>query len=159
MFAYEDEDIGRWKICIIVPLNLSFMKDLFELREKDRPVREKYTLNLINPKWNYVSFHYKLLRVQGLKNWNSLPAPYQIHWECGIIQSFDKELEWCIAYFLKLQKFTHFRPMLMRRPGSWFLLAGWVWSIFARVFFVYPAGGTSWLVSAWVEYRLTEWVK
>ena len=55
------------------------MKDLFELREKDRPVRKKYKSNLINPKWNQVSFGYKRLRVHGSKIWNSLPAPNQIH--------------------------------------------------------------------------------
>ena len=53
------------------------------------------------------------------------PLSYQILWESGIIQSFDKELEWCILHLQNLQKLTHFRPMLTMRQGSWFLLASY----------------------------------
>ena len=55
-------------------LNLSFMKQIFELRETNRNVREKYRLNLNIPNYNQVTFGKKSLRILGPKIWNSLPC-------------------------------------------------------------------------------------
>lgn len=49
------------------------MKDLFELRESDRPERGKYNLNLTKPKCKQISFCYESSRVQRPKIWNSFP--------------------------------------------------------------------------------------
>ena len=54
-------------------LNPSFMKQIFELRETNRNVREKYRLNLNIPNYNQVTFGKKSLRISELKIWNSLP--------------------------------------------------------------------------------------
>ena len=54
-------------------LNPSFMKQIFELRETNRNVREKYRLNLNIPNYNQVTFGKKSLRILGPKIWNSLP--------------------------------------------------------------------------------------
>ena len=51
----------------------SFMKQIFELRETNRNVREKYRLNLNIPNYNQVTFGKKGLRIFGPKIWNSLP--------------------------------------------------------------------------------------
>ena len=56
-------------------LNPSFMKQIFELRETNRSVREKYQLNLNIPNYNQVTFGKKSLRIFGPKIWNSLPYP------------------------------------------------------------------------------------
>ena len=52
-------------------VNPSFMKQIFELRETTRNVREKYRLNLNIPNYNQVTFG-KSLRIFGPKVWNSL---------------------------------------------------------------------------------------
>ena len=57
----------------IYDLNPSFMNDLFQLGESNRPVREKYRLNLNVPKTNQVRFGTKSLRNLAPKIWNSLP--------------------------------------------------------------------------------------
>ena len=54
-------------------LNPSFMEQIFELRETNRSVREKYRLNLNIPSYNLVTFGKKTLRIFGPKIWNSLP--------------------------------------------------------------------------------------
>ena len=54
-------------------LNPSFMEQIFELRETNRNVREKYRLNLNIPNYNQVTFGKKSLRIFGPKIWNSLP--------------------------------------------------------------------------------------
>ena len=54
-------------------LNPSFMKQIFELRETNRNVCEKYRLNLNIPNNNQVTFGKKSLRMFGPKIWNSLP--------------------------------------------------------------------------------------
>ena len=54
-------------------LNLDFMRDLFKLRFTNRPVREKYKMNMIIPEFNQVSYGKKSLRTFGPKLWNSLP--------------------------------------------------------------------------------------
>ena len=54
-------------------LNPSFMKQIFELRETNRNLREKYQLNLNIPNYNQVTFGKKSLRIFGPKIWNSLP--------------------------------------------------------------------------------------
>ena len=54
-------------------LNPSFMNQIFELRETNRNVREKYQLNLNIPNYNQVTFGKKSLRIFGPKIWNSLP--------------------------------------------------------------------------------------
>ena len=53
--------------------NPSFMKQIFELRETNRNVHEKYRLNLNIPNYNQVTFGKKSLRILGPKIWNSLP--------------------------------------------------------------------------------------
>ena len=52
-------------------LNPSFMKQIFEFRETNRNVREKYRLNLNIPNYNQVTFGKKSLRIFGPKIWNS----------------------------------------------------------------------------------------
>ena len=54
-------------------LNPSFMKQILELKETNRNVRENYRLNLNIPNYNQVTFGKKSLRIFGLKIWNSLP--------------------------------------------------------------------------------------
>ena len=54
-------------------LNTSFMKQIFELRETNRNVLEKYRLNLNIPNYNQVTFGKKNLRIFGPKICNSLP--------------------------------------------------------------------------------------
>ena len=49
------------------------MKEIFILRQTDRPVREKYKLNLDIPSCNQVTFGCKALTFFGPKTWNSLP--------------------------------------------------------------------------------------
>ena len=55
-------------------LNTSFMKEIFSLRQTDRPVWEKYKLNLDIPSYNQVTFGRKALTFFGPKTWNSLPC-------------------------------------------------------------------------------------
>ena len=52
-------------------LTPSFMKQIFELRETNRNVREKYRLNLNIPNYNQVTFGKKSLRIFGPKIWKS----------------------------------------------------------------------------------------
>ena len=54
-------------------INPSFMKQIFQLRETNRTVRNQYKLNLNVPKVNQVSYGEKRLRYYGPKIWNSLP--------------------------------------------------------------------------------------
>ena len=54
-------------------LNPDFMRDLFKLRFTNRPVREKYKMNMIIPEFNQVSYGKKSLSTFGPKLWNSLP--------------------------------------------------------------------------------------
>ena len=51
------------------------MKQIFQLRETNRTVRNQYKLNLNVPKVNEVSYGEKSLRYYGPKIWNSLPFP------------------------------------------------------------------------------------
>ena len=54
-------------------LNPSFMKEIFSLRQTDRPVWEKYELNLDIPSCNQVTFAHKALTFFEPKTFNSLP--------------------------------------------------------------------------------------
>ena len=54
-------------------INLCFLKQIFQLRETNRTVRNQYKLNLSVPKVNQVSYGEKSLRFYGHKIWNSLP--------------------------------------------------------------------------------------
>ena len=54
-------------------INPSFMKQIFQLRDTNRTVRNRYKLNLGVPKVNQVSYGEKSLRFYGSKIWNSLP--------------------------------------------------------------------------------------
>ena len=54
-------------------LNPSFMKEIFSLRQTDRPVWEKYELNLDIPSYNQVTFAHKALTFFEPKTCNSLP--------------------------------------------------------------------------------------
>ena len=49
-----------------------FLKDIFYFKESNRPVREKYKLNLQIPKINQVKYDTKRLRGLGPKIWNTL---------------------------------------------------------------------------------------
>ena len=62
--------VGYYKT--INNLNPTFMKQIFELKETNRNVREKYRLNLNIPNYNQVTFGKKSLRLFGPKIWNSL---------------------------------------------------------------------------------------
>ena len=53
--------------------NSSFMKQIFELQEPNRSVREKYLLNLNIPNFSQVTFGKKSLRIFGPKTCKSLP--------------------------------------------------------------------------------------
>ena len=53
-------------------LNPSFMNEIFSLKQKDRPVRQKYELNLDIPSYNQVTFGRKALTFFGPRTWNSL---------------------------------------------------------------------------------------
>ena len=57
----------------IINLNPSFMKQIFELRETNRNICEKYRLNLNIPNYDRVTFGEKSLRIFGPKIWNNLP--------------------------------------------------------------------------------------
>ena len=54
-------------------INPSFMKELFQLRITNRPVRENYLFNMFVPKTNQVKYGTKSLRNLAPKIWNSLP--------------------------------------------------------------------------------------
>ena len=54
-------------------INTSFMKQIFQLRETNRTVRNQRKLYLSVPKVNQVSYSEKSLRFYGPKIWNSLP--------------------------------------------------------------------------------------
>ena len=54
-------------------LNPSFMKNIFKIREINRPIRKQYKLNLLIQNHNQVSFGEKSLRILGPRIWNSLP--------------------------------------------------------------------------------------
>ena len=54
-------------------LNLNFMKEIFSLRQTNRPVRQKYKLNLDILSYNQVTFGCKALTFFDPKSWNSLP--------------------------------------------------------------------------------------
>ena len=48
------------------------MKEIFSLRQTDKPVRGKYKLDLDIPSYNQVTFGRKALAFFGPKTWNSL---------------------------------------------------------------------------------------
>ena len=54
-------------------LNPSFLKEIFSLKQRDIPVREKYKLNLYIPSYNQVTFDLKALTFFGPKIWIILP--------------------------------------------------------------------------------------
>ena len=54
-------------------LHLSFMKQISELRQTNRNVREQQRLNLNIPNYNQLTFGKKSLRIFGPKIWSSLP--------------------------------------------------------------------------------------
>ena len=54
-------------------LDPSFLKEIFSLMQTDRPVQEKYKLNLDIPSYSQVSFSREVLTFFGTKTWNSLP--------------------------------------------------------------------------------------
>ena len=68
----------KHKLCIKIyktlnNLNLSFMKEIFELRLCSRPVREQYKLNLNIPRKKQLAFGTKSLESLGPKIWNNMP--------------------------------------------------------------------------------------
>ena len=59
-------------------INSNFVKEIFRLQITNRPIREKYKLNLEIPKTNQIRFGTKSLRYLGPKVWNSFP--FHIKW-------------------------------------------------------------------------------
>ena len=59
-------------------INPSFIKQIFELKKRNRTVRNQYKLNLNIPKVTQVSYGEKSLRYYGPKIWNSLPFHIKI---------------------------------------------------------------------------------
>ena len=49
------------------------MKEIFSLRQTNKPVREKYKLNLDCSSYNQVTLDRETLTFFGPKTWNSLP--------------------------------------------------------------------------------------
>ena len=78
-------------------LNPSFMKQIFELRETNRNVREKYRLNLNIPNYNQVTFGEKSLRIFGPKIWNSLPYRIKSSKNLGTFKTVIKNWDVLIA--------------------------------------------------------------
>ena len=70
-------------------LNPSFMKQIFELIETNRNVREKYRLNLNIPNYNQVTFGQKSLKIFEPKNWNSLPYAKNLETFKTVIKNWD----------------------------------------------------------------------
>ena len=71
-------------------LNPSFMKEIFSLRETNRPVQEKYKLNLDIPSYNQVTFGRKALTFFGRKIWNSLPYHIKSAKNCASFKTMIK---------------------------------------------------------------------
>ena len=53
-------------------LNLSFLKNIFTVKEIDRLAREQYKLNLKTHPYNQIIFGYKSLHILGPEIWNKL---------------------------------------------------------------------------------------
>ena len=66
------------------------MKEIFSLRQTDKPVREKYKLNLDIPSYNQVTFGRKDLTFFGSNTWNSLPYLIQFAITCSCKICFRK---------------------------------------------------------------------
>ena len=65
-------------------LNPSFMKEIFSVRQTNRPVREKYKLNLDFPSYNQVTFGRKVLNILWSINLEQPPLSYK-----SVIQNND----------------------------------------------------------------------
>ena len=74
-------------------LNLSFKKQIFELRETNKNVREKYRLNLNIRNYNQVTFGKKSLRIFGPKISNSLPYHIKSSKNLETFKTFIKNLD------------------------------------------------------------------
>ena len=85
-------------------LNPDFMRDFFKLRFTNRPVREKYKMNMIIPELNQVSYGKKSLRTFGPKLRNSLP--YHIK-SSENLESFKRTIKHCNGerYLCKICKY------------------------------------------------------
>ena len=70
--------------------NLVFLKEIFCIKESNRPVREKYKLNLQTPKINQVRFSIKSLRSLGPKIWNTFPYHIRISENVDIFEKTIK---------------------------------------------------------------------
>ena len=57
-------------------INRSFMKELFQLKITNRPVRENYILHMVAPKTNQVKFGTKSLRILAPKNLKFIAIEY-----------------------------------------------------------------------------------
>ena len=71
-------------------LNPVFLKEIFYFKQSNRPVREKYKLNLQIPKINQVRFGIKSLRSLGPKIWNTLPYHIRISENVDIFEKAIK---------------------------------------------------------------------
>ena len=70
-------------------INPTFMKEIFNLRITDRPIRECYRNNLELQTFNQVTFGKNSLRVYGPKVWNGLPSNIKVLED---LKSFKKEI-------------------------------------------------------------------
>ena len=74
-FGFSPMNVKRLRtLCVEIfktlnSLNTSFMKEIFSLRQTDRPIREKYKLNLDIPSYNQVTFGRKALTFFRPKTW------------------------------------------------------------------------------------------
>ena len=65
------------------------MKEIFNLRITDRPIRECYRNNVELQTFNQVTFGKNSLRVYGPKVWNGLPSNIKVLED---LKSFKKEI-------------------------------------------------------------------
>ena len=86
---------NRRSVCIemfktLNNINPSFMKELFQIRITNRPVRENYLFNMFAPKTNQVKYGTKSLRNLAPKIWNSLPLQIKIAENLDIFKDLIK---------------------------------------------------------------------
>ena len=72
-------------------LNPSFMKEIFEKRNKNRVTHDRYKLNLNIPRINQVTFGTKSLKFYGPKIWNNLPVNIKTAESLNAFKDFIKK--------------------------------------------------------------------
>ena len=87
-------------------LNPVFLKEIFYLKKLNRPVREKYKLNLQIRKINPARFGPKSLRDFGPKIWNTLPYHIKTSENADIFKKTIKNWNGVECKYLVCQKST-----------------------------------------------------